>query len=119
MEKFFSKEWKILGIYDAIKLSTIEISMDEELLMAALGFWCSATNTMVLPLGPISLTILNVSAIFRTFPSGLSIDVYLSRCPSNLDLKILFDEHAVESMRKKNQEPLKEEVQMLHKNFFN
>ncbi|KAM1739122.1 hypothetical protein ACFX11_014869 [Malus domestica] len=84
--------------------------MDKELLMAALGFWCSATNTMVLLLSPIGPTILNVSAILRTFPSGLPIDVSLLECPSNLDLKILFNERIVESLRKKNQEPLKEEV---------
>ncbi|KAM2227691.1 hypothetical protein ACFXTI_014470 [Malus domestica] len=93
--------------------------MDKELLMAALGFWCSATNIMVIPLGPIGPTILDVSAILGTFPSGLSIDISLLECPSNLDLKILFDERIVESLRKKNQEPWKEEVQKLHKNFFN
>ncbi|KAM2542723.1 hypothetical protein TB2_022120 [Malus domestica] len=110
MEKLFSNEWKILGIYDAIKLSTIKIAMDKELLMAALGFWCSATNLMVLPLGPIGGTILDISAILGTSPSGLQIDISLSRCPSNLDLKMLFDECAVGSPRKKNQEHLKEEV---------
>ncbi|KAM1895732.1 hypothetical protein ACFX13_044445 [Malus domestica] len=68
MEKFFRKEWKILGIYDAIKLSTIEITMDKELLMAALGFWCSATNNMVLLFGLIGPTILNISAIIEDFP---------------------------------------------------
>ncbi|KAM1209141.1 hypothetical protein ACFX2J_014717 [Malus domestica] len=102
MEKFFSKEWKILGIYDVVKPSTIEIAMDKKLLMVALGFWCSATNIMVLLLGPISPTILDISAILRVSPSGLPIDVFFSRCPSNLDLKILFDECAVELLRKKN-----------------
>ncbi|KAM1476572.1 hypothetical protein ACFX1X_038545 [Malus domestica] len=93
--------------------------MDKELLMAALGFGCSATNTMVLLLDPIGPTILDISAILKTFPSGLPIDISLSGCPSNLDLKMLFDEHAVESLMKKKQKPLKEETQKLHKNFFN
>ncbi|KAM2182057.1 hypothetical protein ACFX1Q_032592 [Malus domestica] len=66
MEKFFNKEWKVVGIYDAIKLLTIKITMDKELLMAALGFWCSTTNTMVLPLGLIGPTVLDISAIFRS-----------------------------------------------------
>ena len=57
LEKFFGQEWRALGIYDAIRLSTIEIAMDKELLMAALSFWCSATNTMILPLGPMGPTI--------------------------------------------------------------
>ncbi|KAM1271569.1 hypothetical protein ACFX2I_032475 [Malus domestica] len=119
MEKFFNKEWKVVGIYDAIKLSTIKITMDKELLMAALGFWCSTTNTMVLRLGLIGPTVLDISAIIRTSLSGFPINISLSGCPSNLDLKILFDERAVESLRNKNQKPLKEEVQKLHKNFFN
>ncbi|KAM1265610.1 hypothetical protein ACFX2J_035278 [Malus domestica] len=37
MERFFGEEWKTLGIYDAIKFSTMEIVMDKELLMAALS----------------------------------------------------------------------------------
>ena len=119
MEKFFSQEWKALGIYDAIRLSTVEITMDQELLMAALSFWCSATNTMVLPLGPIGPKILDISAIIGTSPSGLPIDVALLGCSSNLDLKALFDARVVETLSRDGQEPSKDEVQKLHKNFFN
>ena len=75
LEKFFCQEWRALGIYDAIRLSTVEITMDKELLMAALSFWCSATNTMTFPLGPIGPTVLDISAILGTsllvFPSTL------------------------------------------------
>ncbi|KAM1746761.1 hypothetical protein ACFX11_013365 [Malus domestica] len=63
MEKFFGKEWEALDIHDAIKLSTIEITMDKELLTAALRLWCLATNTMVLSFGPITPTILDILAI--------------------------------------------------------
>ncbi|XP_048435311.1 uncharacterized protein LOC125475023 [Pyrus x bretschneideri] len=119
MRSFFGEEWKTLGIYDAILLSTMEITMDKELLMAALTLWCSATNTMVLPFGPLGPTILDISAILGTSPSGLPIDAALSGCPSLLDLKALFDERAVETLSRGGREPSKEEVHKLHKNFFN
>ncbi|KAB2608823.1 hypothetical protein D8674_011991 [Pyrus ussuriensis x Pyrus communis] len=85
------EEWKSLGTYDAIKLSTVEIVMDRELLMEPLSFWCSATNTMVLPLGPISLIVHDISAIFGTCPSGFPVDTVLPGYQFDLDLKSLFD----------------------------
>ena len=106
-------------IYDAIQLPTVEIVMDRELLMAALSFWCLATNTMVLPLGPIGPTILDVYAILETSPSGISIDASLFGCSSSIDLKALFEARAVETLSRDGHEPSKEEVQKLHKNFFN
>ncbi|KAM1476832.1 hypothetical protein ACFXTO_038776 [Malus domestica] len=84
MERFFSKEWKTLGIYDAIKFSTMEITMDKELLMATLSLWCSATNTMVLTFGPMTPIILDISAINGTFPSGIPVDATLIGCPPTL-----------------------------------
>ncbi|KAM1639724.1 hypothetical protein ACFX13_009927 [Malus domestica] len=91
IEKFFGKEWEALDIHDIIKLSTMEISMDKELLMTALSFWCSTTNTLVIPFGPMTPTILDISAILGTPPSGMPIDDTLIGCPSNLNLKALFD----------------------------
>ena len=93
--------------------------MDKDLLMEALSFWCSATNTMVLLLGPIGPNVLDISAIFGTSHSGLPIDAALFGCSSNLDLKALFDAQAVETLSRSGQEPSKDEVQKLHKNFFN
>ncbi|KAM2277154.1 hypothetical protein ACFXTI_035488 [Malus domestica] len=119
MEKFFGKEWEALGIHDVIKLSTMEITMDKELLMEAQSLWCSAINTMVLPFGPITLTILDISAIIWTSPSGIRVDTTLIGCPSNLDLKVLFDERVVETLSQERQEPSNEDVQKLHKNFLN
>ncbi|XP_068329879.1 uncharacterized protein [Pyrus communis] len=119
MSAFFGEEWKALGIYDAIILSTMEIAMDKELLMVALSLWCSATNTMILSFGPLGPTVLDVSAILGTSPTGLLIDAALSGYPSPLDLKALFDERAVETLSRGDREPSREEVQKLHKNFFN
>ncbi|KAM1677923.1 hypothetical protein ACFXTN_034694 [Malus domestica] len=38
MEKLFGEQWKALGIYDAIHLSSMEVTLDKELLLAALYF---------------------------------------------------------------------------------
>lgn len=121
MEKFFGEQWKALGIYDAIRLSSLEIAMDKELLMAASSLWCSATNNMILPFGPIGPTILDISAILGTSPSGIPVDAALSGYPSNLDLKALFDKRALETLSKEGHGsvPSKEDIQKRHKNFFN
>ncbi|KAM2205655.1 hypothetical protein ACFX1S_025121 [Malus domestica] len=119
MEKLFGEQWKALGIYDAILLSSMDVVLDKDLLLTALCFWCSATNTMVLPLGPVGPTILDITAILGTSASGIPIDVALSGYPSNLDLKTLFDRRAFETLSSEGQTPSKEEVQKLHKNFFN
>ncbi|KAM1891444.1 hypothetical protein ACFX14_034728 [Malus domestica] len=119
MEKIFGEQWKALGIYDAIHFSSMEVILDKELLLAALCFWCSATNTMVIPLGPIGPTILDITAILGTSPTGIPVDAALSGYPSNLDLKALFNKRALETLRGEGQSPSKEEVHKLYKNFFN
>ncbi|KAM1568297.1 hypothetical protein ACFX1Z_046741 [Malus domestica] len=91
MERLFGEQWRALGIYDAILFSSMDVILDKELLLAALCFWCSATNTLVLPLGPIGPTILDVTAILGTSATGIPIDAALSGHPSNIDLKTLFD----------------------------
>ncbi|KAM1136701.1 hypothetical protein TB1_034161 [Malus domestica] len=97
----------------------MEVILDKELLLAALCFWCSATNTMVLPFGPIGPTIFDITAILGTSPTGIPIDAALSGYPSNLDLKALFDKRALEMLSGEGQGPSKEEVHKLYKNFFN
>ncbi|KAM1743307.1 hypothetical protein ACFX12_013208 [Malus domestica] len=119
MEKIFDEQWKALGIYDAIRLSSMEVILDKELLLAALCFWCSATNTMVLPLGPIGPTILDLTAILGTSPTGIPVNSALPGYPSNLNLKVLFDKRALETLSSEGQTPSKEDVHKLHKNFFN
>ncbi|KAM1074412.1 hypothetical protein ACFX2B_019169 [Malus domestica] len=119
MERLFGEQWKALGIYDAILLSSMEIVPDKELLQAALCFWCSATNTMVLPLGPIGPTILDITAILGTSATGIPVDATLSGHPSNIDLKTLFDRRASETLNRDGHIPLKEDIQKLHKNFCN
>ncbi|KAM1885604.1 hypothetical protein ACFX15_037713 [Malus domestica] len=118
MEKLFGEQWKVLGIYDAIHLSSMEVILDKELLLAALCFRCSATN-MVLPLSPIGPIILDLTAILGTSPTGIPIDAALSEYLSNHNLKALFDKRALETLSGEGQIPSKEEVDKLHKNFFN
>ncbi|KAM2404821.1 hypothetical protein ACFXTH_032104 [Malus domestica] len=97
----------------------MEVILDKELLLAALSFWCSATNTMVLSLGPIGPTILNITTILGTSPTGIPVDAALSGYPSNLNLKAFFDKRAIETLSGEGQAPSKEEVHKLHKTFFN
>ncbi|KAM1440274.1 hypothetical protein ACFX13_013817 [Malus domestica] len=74
---------------------------------------------MVLPLSPIGPTILDITAILGTFPIGILVDATLFGYPSNLDLNVLFDKRALETLSGEGQAPSKEEVHKLHKNFFN
>lgn len=101
------------------ELSTIEMNIDQELLIATQSFWCSTTNTMVLPLGPIGPTILDITTILGTSPSDLPVDVAFFGYEFDLDLKTVFDKHAIEVLTKKDHKSLKDEVHKLHKNFFN
>ncbi|KAM1467632.1 hypothetical protein ACFX2I_032707 [Malus domestica] len=98
MEKIFGEQWKALGIYDAIHLSSMELIMDNELLMAAFSLWCSTNKTMVLPLGPMGPTILDITAILRTSPFGIPANATLSGYSSTIDLKALFNDRAIETL---------------------
>ncbi|PRQ45637.1 putative protein-serine/threonine phosphatase [Rosa chinensis] len=73
MEHFFGQEWKKYGIYDSIKMTEQEIQMDRPLLAASLCFWSSATNTINLPLGPMTPTLLDMAAIFGFRPNGVAV----------------------------------------------
>ncbi|KAM1242646.1 hypothetical protein ACFX2G_034980 [Malus domestica] len=119
MESYFGDEWKALCNFYAIKLSTMEMNLDLELMMAALNFWCSASNKMVLPLDPFGPTILDMTAILGTSPTGLSVDTSLAGYKFDSNLKMAFEERVVEDLTKGDHRPSKEEVQKLYKNFFN
>ncbi|XP_070672589.1 uncharacterized protein [Malus domestica] len=119
MERLFGEQWKTLGIYDTILLLSMDVVPDKELLLAAMCFWCSVTNTMVFPLGPIGPTILDVTAILGTSATGIPIDAALSGYPLNIDLKTLFDRRAFETLNCEGHILSKEYIQKLHKNFFN
>ena len=73
MEYFFADDWRRLGIYEAIKITENVIKVEKPLLAAALCFWSSATNTMVLPVGAMSPTVLDLATIIGLSPSGMEI----------------------------------------------
>ncbi|KAM2335747.1 hypothetical protein ACFXTH_013125 [Malus domestica] len=50
------------------------MSLDRELEITALSFWCSATNMMVLPLGLFGPIVMDITAILGTFPTDLPVD---------------------------------------------
>ncbi|KAB2611705.1 hypothetical protein D8674_019737 [Pyrus ussuriensis x Pyrus communis] len=89
--------------------------LDRELVMAVLRFQCSAINSMVPPFGPLGSTVLNMTAILGTSPTGLSIDISLAGYKFDSDLKTIFEERVVEVWTKGDQKPLEEEV--YHPNF--
>lgn len=73
MEYFFANQWRQLCIYEAIKLIEQDIVVEKPILAAALCFWSSATNTMNLPLGYMSLTILDVCTLIGLPSIGTEI----------------------------------------------
>ncbi|KAM2332910.1 hypothetical protein ACFX1X_023414 [Malus domestica] len=95
------------------------MNLDRELVMAAFSFWCSATNTMVLLLGLLGLTVLDITAILGTSPTDLPIDTSLFGYKFDLNLKTIFEERVVEALMKGNQRPSKRDAHKLHNNFFN
>ncbi|XP_024172048.2 uncharacterized protein LOC112178068 [Rosa chinensis] len=74
MEHYFGNLWKEIGIFHAIKLTEQEIVAEKPMLAAALCFWASATNTMNLPLGYMSPTILDICTITGLSPIGIEIN---------------------------------------------
>ncbi|KAB2610644.1 proline-rich protein 12-like [Pyrus ussuriensis x Pyrus communis] len=65
---------------------------------------CSATNTMVLLLGLVGPTMLDISAILSTYPYGLPVDVVFPRYQFNLDPKALFEERVCREVEQEFQE---------------
>lgn len=61
--------WKNWGIYDMIILSTIEISLNLNILFPLIGFWSTSLNTFVFPWGMLTPTLLDVAAILG-LPAG-------------------------------------------------
>ncbi|KAK9943085.1 hypothetical protein M0R45_008706 [Rubus argutus] len=73
MEFFFADHWQRIGIYEAIKLTELDIVVEKPILAAALSFWSSATNTMNLPLGYMSPTILDICTLIGLSHVGVEI----------------------------------------------
>ncbi|KAM2935904.1 hypothetical protein COP2_033560 [Malus domestica] len=74
---------------------------------------------MVLILGPIGPTILDITAILRTSLFDIPVDTTLPGYSSTINLKALLNDQAIETLSGKVQEPSKEKVHKLYKNFLN
>ncbi|CAL9012338.1 unnamed protein product [Prunus brigantina] len=77
MVHFFGQQWKEQGIYHLIKLFDRPLFMDRSLLVMALCFWSSATNTMNLRFGMMTSTVLDVAALFGLSPLGVEVNAAL------------------------------------------
>ncbi|PQQ00289.1 uncharacterized protein Pyn_32351 [Prunus yedoensis var. nudiflora] len=77
MEHFFGQQWKDQGIYHLIKLFARPLIMDRSLLAATLCFWSSATNTMNFRFGMMTLTVLDMAALFGLSPLGVEVNAAL------------------------------------------
>ncbi|PRQ28558.1 putative aminotransferase-like, plant mobile domain-containing protein [Rosa chinensis] len=86
VEKRFGDVWRRLGIYDAIKLSTITIPCDRPLLVAAMCFWSSQTNSLELQFGALSLTLIDKAAIIGLPPHGQVVDIVFAKGKFDIDL---------------------------------
>lgn len=70
--------------------------MDRKLLLTAVNFWCPTTNSLILPLGPMSPTVLDITALLGRSLARFPIDVELHSYQNNIELKTIFDERAAE-----------------------
>ncbi|KAM1714215.1 hypothetical protein ACFX12_024851 [Malus domestica] len=75
LEPTFKRKWMNNGIYELIMLSKTSIIPKPELLVSALIFWNSGTNTFDFRMGPMSPTILDMAQVFGLRPSGRIVDV--------------------------------------------
>ncbi|XP_062001411.1 uncharacterized protein LOC133718567 isoform X2 [Rosa rugosa] len=85
MLPYYGDHWKKANIYDAIMLSARRFLPDKALLSAGFCFWNSSSNTLDLPLGMMSVSLLDVAAIAGFRPHGTSYD-----CTGELGLKTKF-----------------------------
>lgn len=63
VEKTFGEQWKRTYLYDLIHFCRHDISLDANLLGAASCFWSKNVNAFCFPCGPMSPTLLDISAL--------------------------------------------------------
>jgi hypothetical protein len=70
----FGGIWQSYGIFDFIQLSKIEVKYNQEMLIAALHFFESSTNTFHFECGMMTPTLFDVAAITGLPPTGDAYD---------------------------------------------
>ncbi|XP_049359255.1 uncharacterized protein LOC125823949 [Solanum verrucosum] len=82
VEKAKGEVWKSADIYDAIQLSKNDISMDKNLLYAALCYWSISTNSFHFRFGMMGPTVLDIVALTGLRPHGEEVSAILGMAGS-------------------------------------
>lgn len=70
--------WHQAGIYDILQFSKFTIPLDHSLVLAALCFWSSSTNSFHFGHGPLTITLLDLSALVGLRPCGAPFDAVVA-----------------------------------------
>lgn len=70
--------WHQAGIYDILQFSKFTIPLDHSLVLAALCFWSSSTNSFHFGHGPLTITLLDLSALVGLRPCGTPFDAVVA-----------------------------------------
>ncbi|KAK2446307.1 serine/threonine-protein phosphatase 7 long form protein [Trifolium repens] len=89
VEKQYATFWKESGIFDLIQLSREGPRYNAEMLIAALHFWESSTNTFHFKAGMMTPTLFDVAAITGLRPTGPTFDPKYTTVNHHFDFKIL------------------------------
>lgn len=77
MEPHFVNQWRKIGIYECIKHSTLNFALDKNFIATFTSFWSVGSNSFLLPLGQISVTVLDVFLLLGMFSSGVEVYVVI------------------------------------------
>ncbi|KAK2430056.1 serine/threonine-protein phosphatase 7 long form protein [Trifolium repens] len=89
VEKHYATLWKENGIFDLIQLSREGPRYNAEMLIAALHFWESSTNTFHFKAGMMTPTLFDVAAITGLRPTGPTFDPKYTTSNHQFDFKVL------------------------------
>nr|XP_011461809.1 PREDICTED: uncharacterized protein LOC101301378 [Fragaria vesca subsp. vesca] len=70
--------WHQAGIYDILQFSQFTIPLNRSLVLAALCFWSTSTNSFHFGHGPLTITLLDLSALVGLRPCGAPFDVVVA-----------------------------------------
>ncbi|KAM1227647.1 hypothetical protein ACFX2I_006879 [Malus domestica] len=70
--------WHKAGIYDILQFSKFAIPFNRSLVLAALCFWSTSTNSFHLRHGPLTITLLDLSALLGLRPDGPQFDALVA-----------------------------------------
>ncbi|KAH1215473.1 hypothetical protein GmHk_13G036602 [Glycine max] len=106
VEQAYEDFWKTYGIFDLIQFSRSGPEYRPEMLIAAMHFFESSTNTFQFKCGMMTPTLLDVAALTGLRPSGETYD------PTNSsdNIKLVYKENTFSKYIAEHQGPVEEEV---------